>query len=157
VQQDAWPYNKDLIMFINTSVILCTWSQQLWWKHINNVLCVLYYVHSREQYKESSIISGTGAAIWSKLTLGLLATITLEVVPFGAYAPFPALLSSFKSILEVVFCEGVRHRLRFCLSILSCVKMVAFQFYLQSGKQKSRVDGRWQSCCASHQYETRQG
>jgi hypothetical protein len=42
-------------------------------------------------YKELSIISGTDAADWSKLTLRLLATITLEVVPFRAYAPFPAL------------------------------------------------------------------
>jgi hypothetical protein len=45
-------------------------------------------------YKEPSIISGTGAAIWSKkLTLGLLATITLEVVPFGAYVQFLVLLA----------------------------------------------------------------
>jgi hypothetical protein len=37
-----------------------------------------------------------------KLTLGLLATITFEVVTFLEYAPFPALLSFFKSFLEVV-------------------------------------------------------
>jgi hypothetical protein len=42
-------------------------------------------------YKEPSIISGTGV-IWSKLTLGLLATITLEVVSLYTYAPFPALV-----------------------------------------------------------------
>jgi hypothetical protein len=47
-------------------------------------------------YKEPYIISGTGAAIWSNLTLGLLATITLEVVFFRAYAPFPALLPFLK-------------------------------------------------------------
>jgi hypothetical protein len=35
-------------------------------------------------YKGSFIISETGAVIWSKLTLGLLATITLEAVPFHA-------------------------------------------------------------------------
>jgi hypothetical protein len=34
-----------------------------------------------------------------------------------------------------MFCEAVQHRLRFCLHHLSCVKMAAFQFYLQSGKQ----------------------
>jgi hypothetical protein len=69
--------------------------------------------------------------------LGLLAaTTTLEVVPFCAYAPIQALLPFFKHILEVVLCEGVRHRLRFCLNHLSCVKMAAFQFYLQSGKQR---------------------
>jgi hypothetical protein len=37
-----------------------------------------------------------------KLTLGLLATITLEVVTSREYAPFPVLLPFFKYILEVV-------------------------------------------------------
>jgi hypothetical protein len=41
-----------------------------------------------------------------------------------------------KFILEVVFCEAVQHRLRFYLDHLSCVKTAAFQFYLQSGKQR---------------------
>jgi hypothetical protein len=42
--------------------------------------------------EEPSIISGTSATIWSKLTLGVLATITFEVVPFHVYALFPTLL-----------------------------------------------------------------
>jgi hypothetical protein len=46
-----------------------------------------------------------------KLTLGLLATITLEVVPFHVYAPLSALLPFLKCILEVVFCEGAQHSL----------------------------------------------
>jgi hypothetical protein len=48
-------------------------------------------------------------------------------------------LQIFKCILEVVFCESVQHRLRFCLDHLSCVKMAAFQFYLQSGEQRKVV------------------
>jgi hypothetical protein len=40
-----------------------------------------------------------------KVTLGLLATINFEVVPFRAYTPFPALLPFFKCILEVMFCS----------------------------------------------------
>jgi hypothetical protein len=36
-------------------------------------------------------------------------------------------------MLEVLFCEAVQHRLQFCLDHLNCVKMTAFQFYLQSG------------------------
>jgi hypothetical protein len=39
--------------------------------------------------------------MWSKLTLGLLATITLETVPIKVYEPFPALLPFFKSMLEI--------------------------------------------------------
>jgi hypothetical protein len=71
-----------------------------------------------------------------KLTLCLLATITLEVVPFRAYAQFPAFLPFFKCILEVVFCEGVLRRLRFCLDHLNSVKMTAPQFHLQSEKKR---------------------
>jgi hypothetical protein len=48
----------------------------------------------------------------------------------------------FKYILEVVFCEGVQHHLRFCLDPLNCVKMAAFQFYLQSGKQRKLWRGQ---------------
>jgi hypothetical protein len=48
-----------------------------------------------------------------------------------------------------VFWEGVHHRARICLDHFSCVKMAVLQFYLQSGKQKSRVGGwGWQSCCS---------
>jgi hypothetical protein len=71
-----------------------------------------------------------------KLTLVLLATITLQVVTFLAYAPFPALRPFLKFVLEVVFCEGVQHPLRFRLDHLCCVKMPAFQFSFQSGKQR---------------------
>jgi hypothetical protein len=55
---------------------------------------------------------------------------------------FPAPLPFFKCILEVVFCEGVQHRLRFCLNHLNYLKMAAFQF-LSSIKEteKSRVGG----------------
>jgi hypothetical protein len=51
-----------------------------------------------------------------KLTLGLMATITLEVVPFPTYALFSAPLVIFKCMLEVMFCEAVQHSLQFCLS-----------------------------------------
>jgi hypothetical protein len=71
-----------------------------------------------------------------KLTLGLLATIALELVSFHEYAPFLG-SSIFKRILEVVFCEGFQHYLRFCINHLDNVKMAALQFYTQSGKQRT--------------------
>jgi hypothetical protein len=55
--------------------------------------------------------------------LGLLPTITLKVVSFLTYAPYPVLLPLFKYVLEIVFCEGVQHLLRFCLNHFNCVKM----------------------------------
>jgi hypothetical protein len=79
--------------------------------------------------------------------LGLLANITFEAVSCRAYAPFPARLPFFKYIVEVVFWEGDQHRLPFCLSHLNSVKMLAFEFYLQSGKQKSMVGGGRESLC----------
>jgi hypothetical protein len=63
-----------------------------------------------------------------KLALNLFATITLELVPFRAHAPSPALLPIFKSILEIVFFVDVLY-----LDHLNCVKIAAFQFYLLSG------------------------
>jgi hypothetical protein len=72
------------------------------------------------------------------LTLGLLATITLRLVPFHAYSsPFPGLLTCFKCILEVMLCEGVQH----FLDHLNCVRVEACQFYLQSGTQKKKSQG----------------
>jgi hypothetical protein len=64
-----------------------------------------------------------------KLTLSLLATITLRVTHFRTYAQFLLLLPFFKSILEVMFCQDQ----------FNCVKMAAFQFYLQSGKRRMTV------------------
>jgi hypothetical protein len=56
--------------------------------------------------QKQSIISGTGAdAIWSEMNFGPTGHHHLEVIPFHAYAPFPALLPFFKCMLEVVFCE----------------------------------------------------
>jgi hypothetical protein len=67
--------------------------------------------------------------MWAK-TVGLPATINLELLPFYAYTPFPALLPLLKCILQVVFSEGAQHRLLFALDHLCCVKMTAYQLYL---------------------------
>jgi hypothetical protein len=91
-------------------------------------------------YKETPIISGTGAVIWPKTNLE----------PTDHHHPrsslpcvciVPSVSAIFKCIQEVMFCEGVQRHLRFCLDHLSGVKMAAFQFYLHSKKQKSKVDG----------------
>jgi hypothetical protein len=99
-------------------------------------------------YKYPSIISGTGAATWSKTNFW----------PTGHYDPWSSLLPrvctvpsspvTVSFILEVVLCECVQHRLRFWLDHLICVKMSTFQFYVQSGKQgKIGCVGGVHSCC----------
>jgi hypothetical protein len=68
---------------------------------------VLLYLRKLYIYNEPSIISGTGAAIWSKTNFEPTSTIALEVVPFRSYATFPALLpfsdASWKSCSVRVF------------------------------------------------------
>jgi hypothetical protein len=63
---------------------------------------VKWYWNWFEKLKEFD--TGTVLPSGQKLTLGLLATITLEIVPFCAYALIPVLLPFFKCILEVMFC-----------------------------------------------------
>jgi hypothetical protein len=48
-----------------------------------------------------------------KLSLILLATITLEVVPLRAYETFPVFLPFLEFFLEAVYCEGAEQRLQF--------------------------------------------
>jgi hypothetical protein len=83
------------------------------------------------RYKEQSIISGTGAAIWLKLTFGQQATIIRS-----SALPHVCTYLSARQPQPVVFCEGVQHRLLFCLEHLSSVNMVIFQFHLQLWKQR---------------------
>jgi hypothetical protein len=86
-----------------------------------------------------------------KLTLGLLAAITLQVVLFRAYAPLPALLpflhASRKSCYVPVFspaCESA--------SITSIVsKWRPFRSIFNREAEKSRLDCGRQSCCFSLQ------
>jgi hypothetical protein len=100
--------------------------------------CALLYFTPQDLQSIISVVLPSG----QKLTLGLLSTITLEAVPFCTCSPFPALLPFLKCTLEIVFCEDVQHRLRFCLNRLNCVKMAASQSYLQSEKQRKVVFGQ---------------
>jgi hypothetical protein len=68
--------------------------------------------------------------------VGLLTTITLEVVPFHAIAPFSAILALFKCILGVLFCEGVQHRLRFYSITSPLPKWRPFSSIFNRGNRK---------------------
>jgi hypothetical protein len=68
-----------------------------------------------------------------KITLGLLATITLEVKP-SAHMHRSSASAIFECNLEFMYREDVQHRLRVCLDHLSCVKMAAFQFKSSIGE-----------------------
>jgi hypothetical protein len=82
-------------------------------------------------YEVVSIISGAGAAIWSKINFG----------PTGHHHPrgsrllrictVPSVSATFKCILEVVIYEGVQ----FCLSHFNCVKMAIFQLEREKNRR----------------------
>jgi hypothetical protein len=80
-----------------------------------------------------------------KLTLGLLATFTLKVVPYCTYAPFPALLPFFKCILQVVFCESVQHGHSASItSIVSKQQPYTVIFYRRNReKSPGTKSGKW--------------
>jgi hypothetical protein len=56
--------------------------------------------------------------------------------PLQHVCAVPNASAILKWILEVIFCDSVQLWMKFCLDHVSCVKMVAFRFYLQFGKQK---------------------
>jgi hypothetical protein len=84
-----------------------------------------------------SIITDIGSAVGSKNNFGLTGHHQLRSSPWPQCVCTVLMTSAifFKCIPEVMFCKSVQHRLRFCLYHLNCVKMVIFQFYLQSEKQ----------------------
>jgi hypothetical protein len=77
-------------------------------------------------YEKPYIISGTVLPSSQKPTLSLLATITLEIVAFRAYAPFPCVSAIFLNA-SWKSCSVVKGN----LSVLSSIR----------GTEKSRVGG----------------
>jgi hypothetical protein len=127
------PKIHSCFLILPTSVAHCL----NFWVLIHSFICsfVHIYIHTNMYVcARVSIISGT--SVKKKKKGG---------GPFCIYAPFPVLLPFFKCIPEIVLCEGDQHYLWCYLGHLICVKMTAFQFYIQSGKQwkftRSRVDG----------------
>jgi hypothetical protein len=92
---------------------------------------LLNIVHCVRSYKGLVLPSG------QKLTLGLLATITLEVTHLLRVCTVPSASAIYKCILEVVFCKSDQHRLRVA-SITSVVsKWRPFSFiFSQANREK---------------------
>jgi hypothetical protein len=86
-------------------------------------------------YKEPSIISGTGAAIWSKPNFGLTGHRHPRSIPLPSVCTVPSTSAILKCILEIVFCEDIQHRLRFCLDYIVS-KWRPFSFIFNQGNRK---------------------
>jgi hypothetical protein len=48
--------------------------------------------------------------------------------------------------MEVVFCEGLQHRMRFCLDHLSCARMAVAQFIFNQENRKLGLVGDYNHC-----------
>jgi hypothetical protein len=68
-------------------------------------------------YKKPSIISGTGASIWSKTNFGPTGHHHTLSSPLPCICTIHVASPIFKCIQEVVFCKGIQHSLWFCVSI----------------------------------------
>jgi hypothetical protein len=92
-------------------------------------------------YNVVSIVSKTSVAIWSKTNFG-------HTGHYHKRMQYPQIFCHFLNASWKSCSVCVQNCMWICLVHLTCVKMAAFLFYLQSGpSQASRVGGGWQSCC----------
>jgi hypothetical protein len=113
--------------------------------HLQAVSLTIGWSLGDEWCKEPSIISGTNAAIWSKTNFWPTGHHQPQSNPHPPVCTIPSASGIFNCFLEVVFCEGVQYRMRFCLNHLTCVKMANFQLFLIEETDKCRVGGEQQS------------
>jgi len=59
--------------------------------------------------------------------------VAFKVLPLGSYAPTPAPSPPFKTILELVLCNGLQSC---CCITPDVINMPSFQYFLYLGKQK---------------------
>jgi hypothetical protein len=96
-------------------------------------------------YKEPSMISRTGDAIWSKTSFGPTSHHHTRSRLFSRMQTVPGASATFKLILEVIFYASVQHRLRFCLDHLNLSKWQTFGLIFNCGKQTRRKCGTSQA------------
>jgi hypothetical protein len=98
--------------------------------------------------------------MWSKANSGPIGHHQPQNSPLPQKFTVPSISAVFLNASWKSCSVSVQHCLQFCPDHLSCVKVVAFQFYLLSGKQKSclgprklnRVSGARQSHCSGIQF-----
>jgi hypothetical protein len=88
-------------------------------------------------YIEPSIISGTAAALWSKTNLGPTSHHHVQIRPLPCLCAVPSASGILKCVVEVVFCEGIQHSLRFCLDHLTVSKWRPFSLIFNQGNREN--------------------
>jgi hypothetical protein len=62
--------------------------------------------------------------------------VAFKVLPLGIYAPLPAPSPPFKTILELVLCNGLQSCCCITPDFISLIKMCSFQYFLYLWEQK---------------------
>ena len=67
--------------------------------------------------------------------------VAFKVLPLGSYAPMPAPSPIFKTILELVLCNGLQSCRCITPDVISVIKIPSFQYFLYIREQKKVTGG----------------
>jgi len=67
--------------------------------------------------------------------------VAFKVLPLGSYAPMPAPSPSFKTVLELVLCNGLQSCPCITPDVINVMKIPSFQYFLCLREQKKNVAG----------------
>jgi len=67
--------------------------------------------------------------------------VNFKVLPLGSYAPMPAPIPPFKTILELVLWNGLQTCCCITPDVISVIKMPSFQYFLYLWEQKKVTGG----------------
>ena len=67
--------------------------------------------------------------------------VAFKVLPLESYAPMPAPSPPFKTILEMVLCNGLQNCHCFTPDVTNVIKMPSFQYFLYLREQKKKSLG----------------
>jgi hypothetical protein len=67
--------------------------------------------------------------------------VAFKVLPLGSCASMPAPSPPFKTILELVLCNGLQSSLRISPGIITVIKLPSFQYFLYLRERKEVTGG----------------
>ena len=67
--------------------------------------------------------------------------VAFKVLPLGSYAPMPAPSPPFKTILELVLCNGLQSFRCITPDVINVIKMSSFQYLFYLREQKKVTGG----------------
>jgi hypothetical protein len=81
------------------------------------------------------------AIIMLHISLLNIIVVAFKVLSLGSYAPMQAPSPPFKTILEMVLCNGLQSCCRISADVIIVIKMLSFQYFLYLREQKKVTGG----------------